>query len=197
MDTPRHLTWDELVKLASGNSGRIRWRQRVRDIANGNKGRVEVIIHGELPRKSRRIQQQQRTTKTTNTNTTATATASKPQPTQYQRRDAHEAFFRPAQHPTTKSKTTKRSKPKALTRTHLTDKQRQQWAREHYELNYQFPAILGHHQPQQQSTSLSLSPLPQHEQTLLQPPTAHSLLQHLGNETDHHQLLQQLDMMTD
>ena len=52
-----------------------------------------------------------------------------------------------------------------------------------------------HHQPQQQSTSLS--PLPQHEQTLLQPPTAHSLLQHLGNETDHHQLLQQLDMMTD
>ena len=29
MDTPRHLTWDELVKLASGDAGRIRWRQRV------------------------------------------------------------------------------------------------------------------------------------------------------------------------
>ena len=99
-----------------------------------------------------------------------------------------------AWHPPTKSKTTKRSKPKTPTRTHLTDKQRQQWAREHYELNHQFPAILGHHQPQQQFTPLS--PLPQHEQTLLQPPTTHTLLQHLGNETDHQLLLlQQLDMM--
>ena len=137
------------------------------------------------------MRQQQHTTKTTTTNTTATA--SKPQPTKYQRRDAHEAFFRPSQ-PPTKSKTTKRSKPKTPTRTHLTDKQRQQWAREHYELNHQFPAILGHHQPQQQFTPLS--PLPQHEQTLLQPPTTHTLLQHLGNETDHQLLLlQQLDMM--
>ena len=197
MDTPPNRTWKELVEMASGEVGRTRWRQRVSDIANGNKGRVEITIHGELPRRSRRIQAQQHVTKPTTTTTTNTA-AAKPQPSLYQRRDAHEAFFRPSQHPT-KTKTTKRSKskPKALTRPHFTDKQRRQWAREHYELNHQFPTILGHHQPQQQLTP-SLPP-PLHEQTILPPPTIHSLLQHLEDKEVDNQLtlLQQLDMLND
>ena len=52
MDTPPELTWDELVQLASGDVGRDRWRQRVCNIANGNKVIVEAPSNTSEKRQS-------------------------------------------------------------------------------------------------------------------------------------------------
>ena len=49
------------------------------------------------------------------------------------------------------------------TRVTFTDKQRQEWAREHYALNHQFPAIMGHHRPQHDHLDRH-----QHDHTLLE-----------------------------
>ena len=71
------------------------------------------------------------------TTTSPTANASR-----YRRRDAHEAFFR------SRSKTSRHQvrmrRQKAKPRV-LTDKERTQWAREHYELHHEMPAISGYH----------------------------------------------------
>ena len=105
---------------------------------------------------------------TQNPNPTSKATAA----AAYRTRDAHEAFFRPKATSTYNKKQTRPPKhSKALTRPRaLTDKQRRAWAREHYELHYQFPAIMGHHRHYEPDRL---------NQTLLPPPTTHSLLQYL------------------
>ena len=71
------------------------------------------------------------------TTTSPTANASR-----YRRRDAHEAFFR------SRSKTSRHQvrmrRQKAKPRV-LTDKERTQWAREHYELHHEMSVISGYH----------------------------------------------------
>ena len=108
--------------------------------------------------------------------TTTTASILTPAPpvtttlTRYRQRDAHEAFFRPTQQQRPQHRCKRKTRPKAtaLTRTTYTGMQRQEWTREHYALNHQFPAIMGHHRPQHDELDTCSH---QHDHT----PTVHSL----------------------
>ena len=78
------------------------------------------------------------TTPTIENSTTATSPTANAN--RYRRRDAHEAFFRPRSKTSRHQVRMRRQKAKPRV---LTDKERAQWAREHYELHHEMPTISG------------------------------------------------------
>ena len=149
-DAP-NVTWDELVHLASDKRN---WRKRVHDVANG---KVKPALKPHQCTRHRHAK----------STFTVSMTPAPPMPSKskYIQRDTHAAFFCPKLLPPANN--TRSRKSKALTRTQLTDKQRRQWEREHYDMHHQFPTISGHHHPQQ----LPSPAASQHDLTLLPPPT--------------------------
>ena len=128
MDVPPAMTWSELLKLAANRDG---WRKRVRNLRDGPK--IEITMNNSLPG-----------CKAPPRNTVAQLPSKSKPPTspharKYIIRDSHEVFFRPCAKGKRKrsrrvpaSKKRKKSVP-------LTNKQRQAWAREHYELHHGQP----------------------------------------------------------
>ena len=180
MDAPDY-TWEELKQLAANRDS---WRS----IVNAIKGpRVHIQLtnsplqdnQAKPPIKSKpRPNRTTRPPATDKSNTTTAAAA------KYRARDAHELFFRrPRFQPPRKKKTAPAPKPPPLT-----DKQRQQFARDHYQLHHGTtssqapstpnrcittssptlplewsPKILGHQQPTRQ--------YPSHSPSFTTPPT--------------------------
>ena len=197
MDVSADLTWAEIKALAAN---RKLWRKRVFALKHGPC--ITVTMDPTL-------------TGCTATQTPCSPPKPKPKTTthsasptarRYLRRDRHEAFFRPGakrkrQHGTQKPKKKKKNKG-------LTTKQRQAWAREHYELHhgaeahnnspshtdpalndlaFSPPDILGHHQLQQDDTT-------RFDHTMA-PITANSLIEHIDNLSAAHSNLRNLSCL--
>ena len=135
MDTPATLSWDQLTDLAAD---RQRWRQRVYHLRNPDARsglEVTITINPLLPgcTVSRCARCPPPKPK---------ARAASPSARKYLRRrvrEAHNALFeaKPPPPPCDKKKKKRNKTSKALTGTAvLTNKQRKQWARDHYELHH-------------------------------------------------------------
>ena len=127
MDVPPSMTWSELQALTAD---RVGWRRRVHRLRYGP--RVEVIMNNSLPGCKAPL--------SSNANKPPVAVAPKPpissSARKYIVRDAHEAFFRPRGKDKRKSPLRQVAKKKRTKNVPLTNKQRQAWAREHFDLHH-------------------------------------------------------------
>ena len=153
MDTPVGYSWQELVQLASNRDS---WRARVQRLKQPS--RVEVTINPDAPGAKAKPPQQNKIPQHAETKSTTTCN-------NYPDRDAHEMFFRPKSKSTStrthKYNTRPKAKSKAKPRP-LTDKQRAQWAREHYEQHHGTTATTTTHTtPTKNSSQLQIPVSPQ------------------------------------
>ena len=125
-----------------------------------------------------------------------TTTTNPPKPTtsspsaeakRYKARDAHEAFFRPlTESPRKRNRHAKHKRPKCKKSRSLTDKERQEAARLHWDLNHDMPEILGHTATAQPRTDLTMAPIHFNE-----------LMEYFDNETMHQDNLKNLSDLLD
>ena len=130
MDIPPSATWSELQALAADRDG---WRRRVHSLRYGPKVPVTIVMNDSLPGCKATLRSSNNKPAPKSTPKLPTS----PTARRYIARDAHEAFFRPAEKGKRKRSrcqpVTKRRKTKNAP---LTNKQRQAWARDHYELHH-------------------------------------------------------------
>ena len=105
----------------------------------------------------------------------------------YRAREAHEAFFRPsAASPSKRNRRCKHTKQKCHKTRMLTDKERREAARVHWDLNHGMPTIMGHTAQQQINSNLTMTSI-----------NFQSLIDYFDNETMHHENLQNLSDLLD
>ena len=127
MDAPSFM-WDELVKFAENRDA---WRAMVKTVRSGSRVQVDIRSRQYGQFSSCRAtqptaQQQQRKTRSKSRLQPAPRTMA----AKYRDRDRHEAFFRKPADKMTRAKP--KTKPKKKKPIPLTDKERRQFAREHY-----------------------------------------------------------------
>ena len=150
MDAPDY-TWEELKQLAANRDS---WRNL--SLVNAIKGpRVHIQLTTSPPRanqtKPPAMSKSHPTTRpsTTDNSNNRAATAS----AKYRARDTHEMFFRrPRFQPPRKKKTAHKPPP-------LTDKQRQQFARDHYQLHHGTTSLQAPSTPSRDITTSHTSPI--------------------------------------
>lgn len=133
MDVPHKLSWSELKQMATDRDS---WRPRVKAITLGQQVEIKIATHLKTTRARPSIKTK-RPSAPASTKTEYEKTAQR-----YRTRDAHEAFFRPGRQRKTKnkSKQAKKSKKPFVKLTPgsrpLTTKERQNAAREHWDLHH-------------------------------------------------------------
>ena len=125
MDVPPAMTWTELLALAEDRQG---WRKRVHNLRHGPK--IEIMMNDSLPgcKALPRCSDNQLPP--------VKKSLVSPRAKKYIIRDAHEAFFRPHEKGKRKRSLRQPATKKRKKSVPLTNKQRQAWAREHFELHH-------------------------------------------------------------
>ena len=181
MDVPRKYSWAELKQLAAN---RDYWRNRVKALREGS-SRVEENTRGPHPSPCKRRANRRHTTTTNPPKPTTSSPSAEAK--RYKARDAHEAFFRPlTESPRKRNRHAKHKRPKCKKSRSLTDKERQEAARLHWDLNHGMPEILGHTATAQPRTDLTMAPIHFNE-----------LMEYFDNETMHQDNLKNLSDLLD
>ena len=151
MNVPAKYSWPELKQLAAN---RDYWRSRVSAVREGTG--VSVTIHGPPPSPCKRRSSKHSNNPTTRSTKPKLSPASKTAK-RYHEREAHEAFFRPSTaSPCERNRLCKSARQKCHKTRMLTDKERREAAREHWDLNHGMPEILGHTAQQQTHHNMTM-----------------------------------------